>query len=56
MTSQQIFYCLPEIFEKMKPVRTLRGLWSTLRSRRGIRPSTISAHDHQIELLAHPSG
>ncbi len=54
MMRQQPLQSLSQIFEEMKPVRTLSGLRSALRSRRGIDPSTISTDRLQIWVLAHP--
>jgi len=40
----------------MKPIRTLSGLGSALRSSRGIGASTIPADRLEIWVLTHPGG
>src|SRR6266568_266332 len=56
MMREQPLQSLSEIFEEMKPIRTLGGLGSALRSSRGIGASTIPADRLEIWVLAHPGG
>jgi hypothetical protein len=55
MTCQHPLQSLPKVLEQVEPICTLSGLRSATSSSRGIVSSTITTHEPDFRVRAHPS-